>query len=255
MELQDPQSEIKKTRWFKAVNGDEHPDAAVDAFDKATTIDVVPDTSLVVVNVAIDPPADAATVANAFCSRYIEGRKEEQFARMGRVIVLIDKERKLLDLDLSEDVIRKIADQEVTMSQAGVSPHLDINDERDMSQVLSRAIVQAIVEEADASAAVKGTKDEPGSGDTTKPASSDAVAQRIAAARRHLAVLREARAALRKESADAEVRLNDYEVLKKRETFLRQKLETLQDRLSSLRQFSLNSPWTDIRFAALASPN
>jgi uncharacterized protein involved in exopolysaccharide biosynthesis len=255
MELQDPDNEIKKTGWFKAMHGDEYPDAAIDAFDKATTIDTLPDTPLVVVNVAIEPPADAATVANAFCSRYIQMRKDTQFAREAKVIELIDREKNLLDLELNEDVLKKMAEHELEISEAGVSPHLDIDDGKDMSQALSRAIVQATMEEADASAAIKGTRDEAGPNDTTKPASSDPAAQRVAAARRHLVVLRDAREALRKDSANIEVKLNDYDVLKKREKALRQKLDTLQDRLSSLRQFSLNSPWTDIRFAALASPN
>jgi hypothetical protein len=91
--------------------------------------------------------------------------------------------------------------------------------------------------------------------DTTRPSARDAARQRLTAAEHRLTALRDCRTALRKDSGDDQALMDEYTTIKQRESVLRQRLQVRADRIMYMRLFELNSPWTDIAFAAPASPN
>jgi len=320
-DIQSPDSLIRNTPWFAkykdAFGVVVHLDEAKIDLAENLSATPIPNSRLIEISMTCANPDDSRVIVKELVDHHIQALKDAQFDTEGKKIDLLDKEKKLLELELNEDVIKKMAEKELALGDnavntfqqwngkqqqlsrlieekmriqaevAGYASRLnsiarDLNEGRVPPDIEQRIrdtgtytqfrsqVIQLDIElkrlqqfNGPQSAQVIETKrmkeawqaqvddEHEQLSSTLTEGMKAALENEISASEANQKRIEEFIKKTDDELGALNQSMNDYRVLQKRETNLRDHLDRLQDQLNEMRQFSLNSPWTAAKWSAL----
>jgi hypothetical protein len=236
--------EVRKTNWYGQFKGDGADTKAAAALGRSLAVRPVPDTALIEVRPVVEPPADAAVIANAICDQYVGKRTEQQHAFLNRESDLLQKQLNSVNLELNEDVIkqehqarRELASQGIILSAAPDAAPAFSAPLLELQEVV-RARVAAETELDKAKRAVDGAA-------APKTALKDA--------EERVMQLTERQQSLQTSLAKGGQAVYQLRLLNEREAELRRQQTRLLEQISNLLQIDLQRPGTDVRVATRAT--
>jgi hypothetical protein len=241
--------EVRKTGWYGQFKGDNANAKAAAALGRSLAVRPVPDTALIEVRPVVEPPADAAVIANAICDQYVANRTEQQRAFLTRETDLLQHQLNSVKLELNEDVIkqehqsqRELALQGIVLSAtpdaapAFSAPLLEL-------QEVVHARVAAETELDKAKRAV----------DAAAPQGAAAPKAALKDAEERVKQLAERQERLQMSLAKGGQATYQLRLLNEREGELRRQQFRLSEQINDLLQIALQRPGTDVRVAARAT--
>jgi succinoglycan biosynthesis transport protein ExoP len=314
-DIQSPDSLIRNTAWFVQYNG-KLDEAKIDLAENLSA-NPIPNSRLIDISMTCANPDDSRVIVKELVDHHIQTLKDDQYGIEGKKIELLDKEKNLLDLELNEDVLKKLAQKELALGGDSINTFQQWNGKqqqlsrlieermrilteiegyksrrdslaRDLeegrvppdieqrirdtgtytqfrNQVISLNIELKRLEQFEGreSAAVVETQrmkdawqaevDEEHEElkSTLTDGMTAALENEIKASTANLQRIDTYILQTGTELGTLNQSMGEYRVLQKKEANLRDKLDRLQDQLSEMRQFSLNSPWTAAKWSAL----
>lgn len=122
--IQDSTSAIRNTRWFQQFQNEKDPLAAAkkamaDDFD-ATPI---PNSNLIRVQMTYSVPEDCKTIVEEMVDKHIAQMRESQSQIESKKVDLLQRESKLVEIELNEDVLKQLREKEnlLGLDQVGTS--------------------------------------------------------------------------------------------------------------------------------------
>jgi hypothetical protein len=124
--LGDPGGAARKTRWFATRDSAQHA-GAVQGLMRATSVRVVPGTSLIAVRVDVEPPADAAALTNDLCFAYIRMCADAHVRALQDRVKLLGRELAMVKIELDTEIKPALLSKERDLGADGVATFVVFN--------------------------------------------------------------------------------------------------------------------------------